>query len=262
MDRPPLTAPLRRLRVVTWNVHRCRGLDRRTRPQRIAEVLGRLQPDVVALQEVLSLEGGAREQDQAGFLAHALGLQAHHGTNRTIGGARYGNLVLTRLPSRPGCNYDLSLEGFEPRGLLRVDVETGGGRVLHLFNAHLGVSFAERRGQARLLESCGLFEAGALPGPRVLVGDFNEWTPTVASRLLATRLRRARPSGRLRWRRSYPGLLPLVEIDRVYYEGALELRAHFVVRSLRALIASDHVPVVADFELLSAGAQEPAAHTG
>jgi len=249
VDRPPLSAPLRRLRVVTWNVHRCRGLDRRTRPQRIARVLGALQPDVVALQEVLSLQGGAREQDQAGFLAHALGLRAHHGTNRMIAGARYGNVVLTHLPARPGCNYDLSLPGFEPRGLLRVDLETGGGRVLHVFNAHLGVSFAERRGQARLLEACGLFDQGALPGPRLLVGDFNEWTPTVASRLLAARLRRARPTSRLRWRRSYPGLLPVVEIDRVYYEGALELRAHFAARSLRALIASDHVPVVADFEL-------------
>ncbi len=243
------TALQRRLRVVTWNVHRCCGLDRRTRPDRIAAVLGALQPDVVALQEVLSLEHGRREQDQAAFIAHALGLEVHHGTNRMIGAARYGNVVLTRLAGGPGCNYDLSLEGFERRGLLRVDLDTGGGRVLHVFNAHLGVSHAERRGQGRLLEKSGLFDQGALPGPRVLVGDFNEWTPTVASRLLGARLRRARPVGRLRWRRSYPGLLPIVEIDRVYFDGALELRAHFAVRSRRALVASDHVPVVADFEL-------------
>lgn len=240
---------MRRLRVVTWNVHRCRGLDRRTRPDRIARVLAGLEPDVVALQEVLSLENARQEQDQAGYLAAALGLQVHHGTNRMVEGARYGNVVLTRLPGGPGCNYDLSLEGFERRGLLRVDLDAGGGRVLHVFNAHLGVSSRERRGQGRLLETSGLFDHGALPGPRVLVGDFNEWSPTVASRLLAARLRRARRSGRLRWPWSYPGLLPVVEIDRVYYDGALELRSHFAWRSALALIASDHVPVVADFEL-------------
>jgi endonuclease/exonuclease/phosphatase family metal-dependent hydrolase len=240
---------VRRLRVVSWNVHRCRGLDRRTHPGRIARVLARLRPDVVALQEVVSLENGHREQDQAGFIAGALGLDVHHGTNRMIGAARYGNVVLTRLPGGPGCNYDLSLDGFERRGCLRVDLELGGRRVLHVFNAHLGVSHRERRGQGRLLEKTGLFDEGALPGPRVLVGDFNEWTRTVASRMLAARLRRARPSG-LRWPWSYPGLLPIVAIDRVYYDTTLKLRCHYAARTAEALIASDHVPVVADFEVL------------
>jgi endonuclease/exonuclease/phosphatase family metal-dependent hydrolase len=247
-DAPAPGSPVRRLRVVTWNVHRCRGLDGRTRPDRIASVLAQLRPDVVALQEVLSLEGRRREDDQAGFIAGMLGLDVHHGTNRMIGQARYGNVVLTALPGGPGCNYDLSLDGFERRGLLRVDLDLGSGRVLHVFNAHLGVSHAERRGQGRLLEQSGLFDQGALPGPRVLVGDFNEWTPTIASRLLAARLRRARPTG-LRWPWSYPGLLPLVAIDRVYFDGALQLRSHYATRTLGALIASDHVPVVTDFEL-------------
>lgn len=90
----------RTLRVVTWNVYRCRGLDGRTRPQRIARVLQRIGADVVALQEVLSLEhGGGGAQDQAAFIAAALGLDVHHGTNRMIGRARYGNVVLTRLPA-------------------------------------------------------------------------------------------------------------------------------------------------------------------
>src|SRR5512133_695904 len=146
-DPVPDGGPVRRLRVVSWNVHRCRGLDRRTRPERIARVLEKLQPDVVALQEVLSLENRSREEDQAAFIAGALGLDVHHGTNRMIGAARYGNVVLTHLAGGPGCNYDISLDGFERRGLLRVDLDLRGG-ALHVFNAHLGVSFAERRGQA------------------------------------------------------------------------------------------------------------------
>jgi endonuclease/exonuclease/phosphatase family metal-dependent hydrolase len=240
---------VRTLRVVTWNVHRCRGLDGRTRPQRIARVLQRIGADVVALQEVLSLKRGGRDaRDQAGFIATALGLDVHHGTNRMVGDARYGNVVLTRLAGGAGCNYDLTLDGFEPRGLLRVDLALNGSGVLHVFNAHLGVSPAERRGQGRLLERCGLFDAGALPGPRVLVGDFNEWNRTTASRLLAARLQRAVPS-RFAWPWSYPGLLPVLALDRVYHDASLRLLRLHAVRSPEALIASDHVPVVAEFAL-------------
>jgi endonuclease/exonuclease/phosphatase family metal-dependent hydrolase len=41
------------LRIATYNVHRCRGLDGRTRPDRIAAVLRSINADVVALQEVV-----------------------------------------------------------------------------------------------------------------------------------------------------------------------------------------------------------------
>src|SRR5690348_10505078 len=42
-----------RLKVVTYNVHKCRGLDGRTSASRIAEVLREIDADVMALQEVL-----------------------------------------------------------------------------------------------------------------------------------------------------------------------------------------------------------------
>lgn len=240
---------MRRLRVVTWNVHHCRGLDGRTRPERVARVLQRIGADVVALQEVSSLEGGPCARDHAGCIARRLALEVHHGTNRTIDGARYGNAVLTALASGPGCNYDISVGRYERRGCLRVDIDLGGGNVLHVFNVHLGVSSAERRGQAELLERSGLFDDGALPGPRVLVGDFNEWNRTVASRFLAARLARAAPTGRLAWPFSYPGLLPITAIDRVYHDRGLRLRSLRACRSYEALLSSDHVPLVAEFDL-------------
>ena len=59
---------MKHLRVVTYNVHRCRGIDGRVRPARIAEVLREVDADVVALQEVLSVPGD-HEHNQADFLA-------------------------------------------------------------------------------------------------------------------------------------------------------------------------------------------------
>ena len=43
----------RTLRVATYNIHRSRGLDGRTNPARIAEVIRSIEPDVIALQEVI-----------------------------------------------------------------------------------------------------------------------------------------------------------------------------------------------------------------
>ena len=52
------------IRVATYNIHKCRGLDRRISPHRIAAVIRELDADVVALQEVLHVEGGCSEFDQ------------------------------------------------------------------------------------------------------------------------------------------------------------------------------------------------------
>ena len=49
-------------------------------------------------------------------------------------------------------------------------------RALHLFNVHLGTDFFERRHQARRLIDEAVLRSRTLEGPRVVLGDFNEWT--------------------------------------------------------------------------------------
>src|SRR5690349_20333658 len=88
------TAGIMRLRVATYNTHKCRGMDGRVRPDRIAEVLREIGADIVALQEVLSIAGASREADQARFLAEELGLHFVMGENRRLRGGAYGNAVL------------------------------------------------------------------------------------------------------------------------------------------------------------------------
>src|SRR5919199_1713054 len=141
-------------RIVTYNVHKCRGLDRRVRPGRIAAVLRALNADVVALQEVLSVGGGAREADQARFIAEELGYHYTVGENRRLRGGAYGNVVLSRRAPVHVRNYDITWRGRERRGCLRVDFaadEAQGLPALHVFNVHLGTAFLERRHQAREL---------------------------------------------------------------------------------------------------------------
>jgi endonuclease/exonuclease/phosphatase family metal-dependent hydrolase len=237
------------LRIVTYNAHKCRGLDRRVRPERIIKVLGELDADVIALQEVLNVEGRERERDQARFIASALGMDYRIGENRRLGGGAYGNVILSRLPIQATQNYDITWRGRERRGCLRADLRIEESVLLHVFNVHLGTAFIERRHQARRLVSPDILNNAELRGARLVVGDFNEWTRGLASRLLASHFESADIRHHLRRARTYPGVLPLLHLDHIYYDGALELKTLTLHKSRTALIASDHLPLVADFDL-------------
>jgi endonuclease/exonuclease/phosphatase family metal-dependent hydrolase len=237
-----------RLRIATYNVHRCRGLDGRVRPGRIASVLREIQADVIALQEVLSVRGEGPEGEQARFLADALGMELQFGPVRSLRGGQYGNLVLSALPLGPGVQYDLSVDGREERGCLRTDVRLPEGGSLHVFNVHLGTSAAERRAQGPRLLKAVIGESTSLPGPRVVLGDFNDWAYGLASQLLASHFRSVDVRAHLSRARTYPGLFPLVHLDHIYYDRGLELRALSLHRTRTSLLASDHLPLVGDFE--------------
>ncbi|MCA1594496.1 MAG: endonuclease/exonuclease/phosphatase family protein [Acidobacteria bacterium] len=242
------------MRIVTYNVHKCRGLDRRVRPARIASVLKETEADIIALQEVVSVEDSkSREMHQARFIAEELGFNYCVGENRKHQGGAYGNVVLSRLPFACVRNHDITWRGREPRGALRVDVKFGetDGELLHVFNVHLGTAFVERRRQGRKLVSDAVLRSDELTGPRIVLGDFNEWTHGLASRLLSEELSSADVRQHLRRARTYPGPLPLLHLDHIYYDPALELERLTLHRSLTALVASDHLPLVADFRPLT-----------
>ena len=238
-----------RLRVVTYNVHRCRGMDRRVRPQRIVEVLGEINADIIALQEVLSITDGRPEDDQAYFIAEQLKMSHIVGGTRRLRGGIYGNVVLSRWPIIHTHNYDISVRGREQRGCLRADIKIAKSSLVHIFNVHLGTAYLERRHQGRRLIDEAILNNQELSGPRLMLGDFNEWTRGLASRLLALHLVSADVRLHLPRSRTYPGVLPLLHLDHVYYEDSLELEAMTLYRSRLSLLASDHLPLVADFQM-------------
>ena len=90
-----------------------------------------------------------------------------------------------------------------------------------------------------------------LNGPRLVLGDFNEWAPGLTTRLLRSHLTSVDIHKHLRRRRTYPGVLPLLHLDHIYHDDALELTGLTLHRTRTALVASDHLPLVADFKLVS-----------
>lgn len=235
-------------RVTTYNIHKCQGLDRRVRPQRIAAVLKEIDADVIALQEVVGMDQAAREHNQVQAIAEELGMDFRIGENRRLRGAAYGNAVLSRLPIVEDRNHDLTWRRNEPRGCLEVKLRVAAEEsTLHLYNVHLGTGFFERRYQAHRLFEAIAGDTNSFP--RIVLGDFNEWTRGVTTRLMSFHLNSAEPEQRLGRARTYPGVFPLLHLDHVYYNSFLGLERVAVHRSRLALAASDHLPIVADFTL-------------
>ena len=245
---PPLH-PHHRLRVATYNIHKCAGFDRRTDPDRIARVLREIDADILCLQEVLDAPHTA-VWNQAAHLTDALeGYTPVFGANRELHGGGYGNLTLTRLPVLGSTNHDLT-EKREPRGALQTDLHFA-GLTIHTFNIHLGTGHFERRAQAQRLLSERILAQPDLIGPRLVLGDFNEWTRGLTTRLLKREFTTFKPRHALQFPRTFPGLVPILTLDHCYFDPPLILRDTHLLRTPTALVASDHLPLLATFELPS-----------
>jgi endonuclease/exonuclease/phosphatase family metal-dependent hydrolase len=232
------------LRIATYNIHRGRGLDGRTRLERIAAVLATIDADIVALQEVVG--ASPLKPGQAAELGAALGMGWVMAPTRHLRSALFGNVVLSRLPVRHHTQHDLTWKTCEPRNVQRVDLDLG-TQVLHLYNVHLGTALLERRHQAARLAA--LVHDRRVTGPKVVLGDFNEWARGLATDILAERLESVDLRQYLKRVRTYPGFFPILHLDHIYYEGKVKVVNVTAPRDRLTLVASDHLPLVADVEI-------------
>jgi endonuclease/exonuclease/phosphatase family metal-dependent hydrolase len=240
---------MNKIRIATYNIHKCVGIDRRFSPERIAEVLQEIDADVVALQEVLCHKNSDKRDHQAEFIAEELEMDFFLGENRRIKGGLYGNAVLTRLPVRHSHNFDISVNKYEPRGCLLTEIALGGAHeTLQFFNVHLGTSFFERRRQVHRLLHAHVLEHTKFVGKRIVAGDFNEWMRGLTTKLFKTKFNAVDAKMHLGTTRTFPGILPLFHLDHIYFDKNFKLTDAFLHKSRTALRASDHLPIVAEFE--------------
>ncbi len=238
------------LRVATYNVHGCVGLDRQRSETRIAEVIASLSADVVALQELDVRRARSAGIDQAGAIAQQLGWQHVFHAAMRVGEEQYGNAVLSRYPLEEVCTF--ALPGVAPwycretRGALLVAVETALGPV-RVINTHLGLSPRERRLQVAQLTSEECIPAEARQQPLILLGDFNSPRFSQAYRLLSRHLRDVRTlrpeAGPCR---TFPTRFPALTVDHLFVTTALDAVGLRVHRTPLARVASDHFPLVAE----------------
>lgn len=225
------------IKFVSYNVHGCVGWDGEFDPRRTASVLAQLGADIIALQEVPSLErGGAAFLQQ---VAEATGLDAIAGEELLSHYAHYGNALLTRFPATRRSTLELGVGRREPRGAISVDIDCGPVS-LNVIATHLGLSPAERRWQIKRI----LPVVTQQVCPVALLGDINEWF-TWGRPLRWLHAHFGRPPAP----RSFPACSPAFRLDRVWISRPsviTSVRAH-VTAAARA--ASDHLPVIAHAEL-------------
>lgn len=244
-------------RILTYNVHRCLGMDGKLSPARIAEVIASCEADIVALQELDVGRMRTGRIDQAQAIAEILGMDLHFHPAVKVLEELYGDAILTPHPSRlvragalPGLRWAPFLE---PRGALWAEVQVG-GHAMQVINTHLGLGGAERRQQVAALLGPDWLGHPDCRDPTLLVGDFNAGPRSVSYRLLASRLDDAQnrvPGRRLM---TFPARVPLRAIDHVFVSPSVEVVRVEAVRTPLARVASDHVPFVAAFRIAPAAA--------
>jgi endonuclease/exonuclease/phosphatase family metal-dependent hydrolase len=245
-----------RFRIATYNIHKGRGLDGRVRVERIARVLADIHADVIALQEVVSHEGRSIQDHQASYLADLLGYFHAIGETRKHRGGVYGNVTLSRWEFDLVRHVDLSVPGREERGVLRTDVRIG-PHLLHIFNVHLGTAHRERRTQAVRLIDEDLLRAVDISGPRIILGDFNEWTHGLVTRTLSAEFHLTDLRNHIHRTRAYPSILPLLNLDHIYFDHQLEVHRALFHRNRLSLVASDHLPLIADLLIEEHDGRQP-----
>jgi endonuclease/exonuclease/phosphatase family metal-dependent hydrolase len=256
-DRPARPSRRRRpretVRIATYNVHSCLGMDGRLSASRIARVLARCDADVIALQEIDVRRRRSQFRDQAHEIARELQMQFHFHPALALAEERYGDAVLSRRPMRliradqlPGVD---SAEGTEPRGALWVAVDLG-DRELQLINTHLGLLPHERMRQVQTLLGENWLGHPDCRDPLVLCGDLNLRPDTPAYSHLAKRLRDAqRAWNGHRPKKTWFSHYPLARIDHVFVGQGVQVVNVDVPRSQLARVASDHLPLIVDLRL-------------
>lgn len=238
----------RRLRIATYNVHSCFGTDRKLDPARVAAVIAECEADIIALQEVDVARARSGGIDQAETIANHLRMVSHFHPALHLEEERYGDALLTALPTRLVKAGGLPSRG-EPRGALWVEVPVDAVR-LQVFVTHLGLLGAERVRQTEALIGPGWLGAEMPENSRIIfAGDLNAVSRSASYRLLVRRFGDAQVMAGGRPRPTFPSRLPLLRIDHIFVGEGIRVERTFVHDSPLARRASDHLPLCADLEI-------------
>lgn len=251
--KAPRRERARTLRVMTYNVHSCIGMDGKLSPERIARVIARGAPDIVALQELDVGRARTEGADQAHLIARCLEMDFHFHPALHLEEERYGDAILTHLPMRlvkagplPGLPGKPFLE---PRGALWVAMDVQGTEI-QVLNTHLGLLPRERRAQVEALLGPDWLAHPAAARPVIVCGDFNALPSSRVCRRLRERLNdaqieldRHRPKG------TFFGRFPTARIDHVFVDDSFEVADIEIPDSELARVASDHLPLIVEVNL-------------
>jgi len=248
-------------RIMTYNVHRCVGVDRKLDVDRIAAVIAEYEPDVVALQELDVGRARTKGVDQAQAIAEQLQMTFHFNAALRVEKELYGDAILTSRPERLVKAGPLptirGVPGLETRGALWLAIDFDGVEV-NVLNTHLGLVPREQRLQAAALTGKDWLGDERCADPTILVGDFNATALTRPYQTFVSVLADGqRGKGLGRAVPTFPSSFPVLRIDHVFVSPRIRVTKVQTPMFPLARIASDHLPLVVDFDIAEAVQSEP-----
>lgn len=246
-----------RLRIMSYNIHRAIGVDRRFRPDRIVRIAEHHAPDLLLLQEVDDGVPRSRRRDLGRDLAESLGFPYFVvGHNVSLRKGRYGNATLSRYPILRERNIDLTIESRKRRGCQHTTIEIekvrGHPHRIDVFNLHLGLLAQERARQIGMLVRSKEFSELDPQHASIVGGDFNDWRfllHPIFTEILRFGCATQKDYAHKEALRTYPSFSPRGGLDRIYFRGPLRLLMSRTCRLNLSRVASDHLPVIVDFDL-------------
>jgi endonuclease/exonuclease/phosphatase family metal-dependent hydrolase len=237
-------------RIASYNIHKgVGGVDRRYRPERIVETLNRYSPDIVLMQEVDDQVPRSRHDRQVELFADALEMKYHaYQPNVWLKQGQYGNAILSRFPLDDVQHINLTIPLKKRRRCLLAHCHfkyDGHQRTLLLANLHLGLAGFERKMQLRKILDFDMVRHTHRHTPMIIGGDYNDVWGTLGKQVMM-------PAGFAaagKAIRTFPAAFPARALDHLFYRGDLKLHHAIASRSKIASQASDHLPLIVDFEL-------------
>lgn len=230
----------RELKLLSYNIHSCFGVDGKYDPSRVASIIQNSGADLVALQEVDSSLEVRDGLNQLQYLAYRTGLTPLMGPTLKRGYGSYGNALLSRFPFQAVREINLTYRKFEPRGLLQAKMQLG-EKIISVFNTHFGLKHWERKFQSQRL--CDEIE-NDIHDCALIFGDFNEWFGL--SRNLKWLETSFSKSPRVP---TYPSRWPRFALDRIFASPNVTFLESEVISDQKTRVASDHLPILAKISL-------------
>lgn len=239
----PFVQKLKKLRVMTYNIHHCNPPSAGTKIdiEAIARVITNEKPDFVALQEVdVNTERSGKGLHQAKELARLTGM--HYFFSKAIDhqGGDYGVAVLSRFPILDSTRSILPIDstiGGETRTIAAITVEVAKGKKVIFASTHLDLKEPNRLAQSELI--INLFKESTLPV--ILAGDFNAQPDSKVIGLFDQNFTRSC----LDCKPTIPVKNPNRVIDFIMFKPGSTFKS-LSTRVIDEQYASDHLPVVAE----------------
>jgi endonuclease/exonuclease/phosphatase family metal-dependent hydrolase len=249
---PDQDASSKSLTLMSYNVHGCAGMDGCISTERIARVISRHGPDIIALQELDVGRPRSGRIDQAEMIARKLEMEYQFHPAYRWKDEQYGNAILSRYPMaliKSGSLPKLSSyrsHQHESRGVLWVSVEFEGKKI-QVFNTHLSLWPKERALQAEALLSEEWLEHPDCQGPIILCGDFNSLPRSAVYKKICHKLYDSQVAlAGHRPRSTWFGKYPVSRIDYVFVNTQFQVHAITVPRTDLEKISSDHLPLITE----------------